>query len=75
MSLFAKLFGKNSAKTAKNRLSLMLAVERSSNLPYMEEMQKELIEVVKKYTKSANVRVKTDSNQNIKTLEIEISLD
>lgn len=75
MSLFNKIFGsKNSASAAKNRLSLMLAHERSVNIPYMEEMQKEILEVVKKYTKSSQVQIKTDSNQNISTLEVEVIL-
>ena len=76
MILLDKIFGrKTSASTAKNRLSLMLATERSANLPYMEEMQKEILEVVKKYTKSSRVSVKTDSNQNINALEIEVVLE
>ena len=53
----------------------MLATERSVNLPYMEEMQREILEVVKKYTKSSRVNVKTDSNQNINALEIEVLLE
>ncbi|MCE3036600.1 cell division topological specificity factor MinE [Helicobacter anatolicus] len=75
MSIFSKLFGNNkSASTAKNRLSLMLAHERSVNIPYMEDMQREILEVVKKYTKSSQVHIKTDSNQNINTLEVEVVL-
>lgn len=75
MSLF-NFFKKNSsASRAKNRLSLMLATERSVNLPYMEDMQREILEVVKKYTKSSRVNVKTDSNQNINALEIEVLLE
>ena len=75
MSLFSRIFGsKNSASTARNRLSLMLAHERSVNIPYMEDMQREILEVVQKYTKSSQVHIKTDSNQNINTLEVEIIL-
>ncbi|CBG40382.1 cell division topological specificity factor MinE [Helicobacter mustelae] len=65
---------KNSANAAKNRLSIMLAHERSVNIPYMEEMQREILEVVKKYTKSSQVQIKTNSNQNISTLEVEVTL-
>ncbi len=75
MSLFNIFKRNSSASTAKNRLSLMLATERSVNLPYMEEMQREILEVVKKYTKSSRVNVKTDSNQNINALEIEVLLE
>ena len=52
----------------------MLAHERSVNIPYMEDMQREILEVVQKYTKSSQVHIKTDSNQNINTLEVEIIL-
>ncbi len=75
MSLFNLFKKDSSASRAKNRLSLMLATERSVNLPYMEEMQREILEVVKKYTKSSRVNVKTDSNQNINALEIEVLLE
>ena len=75
MSLFNLFRKDSSASKAKNRLSLMLATERSVNLPYMEEMQREILEVVKKYTKSSRVNVKTDSNQNINALEIEVLLE
>lgn len=75
MSLFNLFRKDSSASRAKNRLSLMLATERSVNLPYMEEMQREILEVVKKYTKSSRVNVKTDSNQNINALEIEVLLE
>lgn len=73
MSLFDKFFGRNnSASKAKNRLSLMLAHERSVNIPHMQEMQQELLEVVQKYMKNSKINIKTDSNQNINMLEIEI---
>ena len=75
MSLFNLFKKDSSASRAKNRLSLMLATERSVNLPYMEEMQRAILEVVKKYTKSSRVNVKTDSNQNINALEIEVLLE
>lgn len=76
MSLFSFIFGKGeSASKAKNRLSLMLAHERSLNVPYMQEMQQEILEVVRKYTKNSRVNIKTDSNQNINMLEVEIFLE
>ncbi len=74
MSIFSIFNKKKTAHTAKNRLSLMLATERSVRLPYMEEMQREILEVVKKYTKSSKVNIRTDSNQNINALEIEVVL-
>ena len=77
MSLFEKFFGNktSSAQEAKNRLTLMLAHERTSNVPYMEAMKKEILEVIKKYTKAQKIDIKTDSNQNFNTLEVEILLE
>lgn len=77
MSFLDKLFGReNSAKMARNRLTLVLAHERSTNLPYINEMRTEIVEVIKKYTGAGanHINFKTDSNQNMNVLEIEISL-
>ncbi|OBV29863.1 cell division topological specificity factor MinE [Helicobacter sp. CLO-3] len=67
---------KNSAQTAADRLTLVLAHERSVKIPYMDDMKREIIEVVRKYTQSDNISVRpnSDSNQDISTLEIEITL-
>ena len=77
MSFLDKILGrKGSATIAKNRLSVVLATERSTNLPYINEMRNEIIEVIKKYTGAGenHINFKTDSNQNMNMLEIEISL-
>lgn len=77
MSLIEMLFGgkKKSASVAKDRLTLMLAHERADNsLPNMDELKRELMEVVKKYVKVKDIKVKTEQNQNIDILEFEISL-
>ena len=77
MSLIEKIFGskKNSAQEAKNRLTLMLAHERTINVPYMDAMKQEILEVIKKYAKAQKIDIKTDSNQNFNTLEVEILLE
>ncbi len=78
MSLIDIFFGKRqaSAGVAKDRLTIMLATERGSNaLPHMDEMKKEILEVIKKYTKVKDVKIKSENNQNIETLELEIVLD
>ena len=76
MSLLDKIFGakKSSASEAKDRLMLVLASERAVNVPYLEEMKKELIAVIEKYTKAEKIEIKTDGNQNFETLEVEIIL-
>nr|QGT50198.1 cell division topological specificity factor [uncultured Helicobacter sp.] len=63
-----------SAQTAKDRLKIVLAHERTANIPYLEEMQEEILKVVYKYTRSSQVNITTNSNQNISTLEVEITL-
>lgn len=78
MSFLDRLFGRESSATiAKNRLKLVLAHERSTNLPYINEMKNEIIAVIKKYTNTNENKInfKTDSNQNISMLEIEITLN
>jgi len=78
MSLIDLIFGKKhaSANIAKDRLTVMLAAERGSNaLPQMEEMKREILEVIKKYTKVKEIKIKSENNQNIDMLEVEIVLD
>lgn len=53
----------------------MLAHERTINVPYMDAMKQEILEVIKKYTKAQKIDIKTDSNQNFNTLEVEILLE
>lgn len=78
MSLIDLIFGKKqaSANIAKDRLTVMLAAERGLNaLPQMEEMKREILEVIKKYTKVKEIKIKSENNQNIEMLEVEIVLD
>ena len=76
MSLMDKFFGgEKSAQKARDRLTLILAHERAINVPYMERMKQEILEVIKKYTKAQKIDIKTDSNQNFNTLEVEILLE
>lgn len=65
---------RNSASQAKDRLKIVLAHDRSSNIPYLDEMRNEIIGVIRKYTQANRIDFKTDSNQNINMLEIEITL-
>ncbi|WP_104750877.1 cell division topological specificity factor MinE [Helicobacter salomonis] len=67
--------GQSSARVAKDRLKLVLAYERSMRLPYIEEMKKEILAVVQKYTHTSKIDVRTNSNHNIDTLEVEIVLE
>ncbi len=75
MGMFDFFNRRSSASTAANRLKVILASERSANLEYMEDMKNEIMEVIKKYTKSNKIEFKADSNQHINMLEIEITLN
>ena len=66
---------KKSADEAKNRLLVALAHDRTSNIPYIEEMKNEILAVIRKYTQTNKIDIKTDSNQNVNMLEIEIILN
>jgi cell division topological specificity factor len=74
---FFDLFKKKKSKdVAKDRLMMMLAYERANTkLENLEDMKKELIAVVKKYVNIKDIAIKTNSNQNIETLEVEIILE
>ncbi|AFI04176.1 cell division topological specificity factor MinE [Helicobacter cetorum] len=78
MSFFDLFKSKSSsANTASDRLKLILAKERTLNLPYMEDMRREIIEVIQKYTKAqaSDIHFKTaDSNQSVEAIEVEIVL-
>jgi len=78
MTLFERIFGKKqtSADKAKDRLKLMLAYERADcALPYLDDLKRDLMKVIQKYTKVGDINIKTENNQNIDMLEVEILLD
>lgn len=77
MSFLSNFFGKkkNSASVAKDRLTIMLAHERvDCNLPYLDDLKKDLIEVIKKYTSVDDIKISTHNNQKVDMLEVEILL-
>ena len=79
MTLFERMFGKKdkSASKAHSRLKVMLATERAAcGIPYLEEMKREILEIVKKYTGSSeNVNIKTENQDDVDLIEFEISLN
>ena len=74
---FLDFFKKKKSKDiAKDRLMMMLAYERATTkIENLDELKKELIEVVKKYLSIKDIHIKTSSNQDIETLEVEIILN
>ena len=76
MSLFDIFKKKKSKDVAKDRLMMMLAYERASTkIDNLDDMKKDLIEVVKKYLNVKDIQIKNQSNQDFETLEVEIILD
>ncbi len=76
MSFFNLFKKKKSKDVAKDRLMMMLAYERAhTQIDNLDEMKKELINVVKKYLNVKDIHIKTSSNQDIETLEVEILLN
>jgi cell division topological specificity factor len=78
MTLFERIFGKkeNSASKAKDRLKMMLAYERAEcAMPYLDDLKKDMLEVIQKYTKVGDINIKTENNHNIDMLEVEIFLN
>lgn len=82
MSLLARLFGEKKQTTAdiaKNRLSFLIAHERSASSPaadFLPALQKELIEVISKYVSVApkDITVQLDKQDNVEVLEVNIVL-
>jgi cell division topological specificity factor len=74
---FLDFFKKKKSKDiAKDRLTMILAYERATTkIENLDEMKKELIEVVKKYLNVKDIHIKNKSNQDIETLEVEIILE
>ena len=76
MSFFDIFKKKKSANEAKKRLMMMLEYERASTkIDNVEDMKRDIIEVIKKYVKVKDVNIKNHSNQDFEALELEIILD
>jgi cell division topological specificity factor len=81
MNLFSFLRrspARGSAATAKERLQILLAHERQdrSRPDYLPLLQKDILEVIKKYVQVASdkVQIKLQRGAEISTLEIDIEL-
>ena len=82
MSFLARLFGEKKSKTAetaKNRLSLLIAHERTGGTPaadFLPALQRELIEVISKYVavNPDDIKVQLDKQDNMDVLEVNIVL-
>lgn len=77
-SFFRRAREPSSASQAKERLQILLAHERTDRTgpDYLPLLQKEIIEVIKKYVQVASdkVEVKLERGADISTLEVNIEL-
>jgi cell division topological specificity factor len=80
MSIFDYFRSKNenSAATAKERLQIIVAHERSKRREpdYLPQMQQEILEVIRKYVKvdQQDVMVQVEDSDNCSVLELNITL-
>ena len=80
MSLLSYFFGSKpkTASVAKERLSLIIAHERSTNRTpdFLPALQRELIEVISKYVNVGvdDIKVQLEKQDNCEILEVNITL-
>ena len=81
MSLLSYFFGSKpkTASVAKERLSLLIAHERSANQPtpdFLPALQRELIEVISKYVNVSadDIKVHMERQGDLEVLEVKIEL-
>jgi cell division topological specificity factor len=80
MNFLERWFGKSeagSADKAKERLKLILAHERTiTSLPFMEDLRRDMIDVIQKYMKVEDINIKADNRaeRNVDLLEVEVSV-
>lgn len=67
---------KKSATTAKERLQIAIMSDRtSSDYPFMEDLKRDIIEVIKKYKKVSNVEIKRASEKDLNAISIDVELE
>jgi len=75
--MFSFFKKKNSAKTAKDRLTIAIVSDRESTdaFPFMDEMKAEIIEVVKKYIEVRAIDIKKEVDGGVEALSIDVELE
>jgi cell division topological specificity factor len=67
---------KKSARIAKDRLQIAIMSDRaSSDFPFMEELKRDIIEVIKKYKGVSNIEIKKASDKDTEAISIEVELE
>ena len=75
--MFSFFKKKNSAKTAKDRLTIAIVSDRENTnaFPFMDEMKAEIIEVVKKYIGVKAINIKKEVDGDVEALSIDVELE
>ena len=74
--MFGFLKKKKSAEIAKDRLTIAIMSDRSQNdYPFMEDLKKDIIEVVKKYINVKEINVKKEAQDELEAISIDLVLD
>jgi len=75
--MFGFLKKKESASIAKDRLTIAIMSDRGQgfNYPFMDELKKEIIAVVKKYIEVRNIDITKEINGDFEALSIDVELN
>jgi len=75
--MFSFFKKKKSASVAKDRLTIAIMSDRdrTNSYPFMDEMKREIIEVIKKYIGVKNVKIKKEVDGDLEALSIDVELD
>jgi len=66
---------KKSASVAKDRLKIAIMTDKNSDtLPFMEDLKRDIIAVIKKYTEVTNIDIKKDSSNDVDAISIDVQL-
>ena len=67
---------KKSAKVAKDRLTIAIMSDRvqNSEYPFLEDLKKDILEVVKKYVEVKNIKIEKELVDDVEALSIDVEL-
>ncbi len=69
---------KESAKIAKDRLQIAIMTDRANvkkELPFLDDLKRDIIEVIKKYTKVSSIEIRKESDNDTDAIAINIELE
>jgi len=67
---------KKSAAVAKDRLKIAIMSDRTGHdLPFMEDLKRDIIEVIKKYKEVSNIEIRKVEHGENEAIAIEVELD